>query len=89
MPPLNFADFNSVLLTILGVCASGSVTLIALILLLILAWNYIKLLFEAAERYVLLGVVVYNLRQSLSRLPPHRFPLPQIRSWTGKGTVWQ
>ena len=60
LPPLNFADFNSVLLTILGVCASGSVTLIALILLLILAWNYIKLLFEAAERYVLLGVVVYT-----------------------------
>ena len=29
LPPLNFADFNSVLLTILGVCASGSVALIA------------------------------------------------------------
>ena len=60
LPPLNFASFNSVLLTILGVCASGSVALIALILLLILAWNYIKLLFEAAERYVLLGVIVYT-----------------------------
>ena len=60
VPPLNFADFNSVLLTILGVCASGSVALIALILLLILAWNYIKLLFEAAERYILLGVIVYT-----------------------------
>lgn len=54
LPPLNFADFNSVLLTILGVCASGSVALIALILVLILAWNYIKLLFEAAERYICL-----------------------------------
>ena len=60
LPPLDFAQFNSVLLTILGVCASGAVTLIALILLLILAWNYIKLLFEAAERYVLLGVLVYT-----------------------------
>lgn len=60
LPPLNFADFNSVLLTILGVCASGSVALIALILVLILAWNYIKLLFEAAERYILLGVIVYT-----------------------------
>lgn len=60
LPPLDFANFNSVLLTILGVCASGSVALIALILLLILAWNYIKLLFEAAERYVLLGVLVYT-----------------------------
>ena len=48
------------LLTILGVVANGSVALIALILILILAWNYIKLLFEAAERYVLLGVLVYT-----------------------------
>lgn len=60
LPPLNFANFNSVLLTILGVCANGSVALIALILVLILAWNYIKLLFEAAERYILLGVIVYT-----------------------------
>lgn len=60
LPPLNFANFNSVLLTILGVVASGSVAIIALILILILAWNYIKLLFEAAERYVLLGVLVYT-----------------------------
>ena len=60
LPPINFADFSSVLLTILGVCANGSISLIALILILILAWNYIKLLFEAAERYVLLGVIVYT-----------------------------
>lgn len=60
LPPLNFADFNSVLLTILGVCANGSVALIALILILILAWNYIKLLFEATERYILLGVIIYT-----------------------------
>lgn len=44
LPTLNFADFNSVILTILGVCANGAVALIALILVLILAWNYIKLL---------------------------------------------
>lgn len=60
LPPLNFADFNSTIVTILGVCASGAVAIIALILVLILAWNYIKLLFEAAERYVLLGVLVYT-----------------------------
>ena len=60
LPALDFGDFNSVLLTILGVCANGSVALIALILVLILAWNYIKLLFEAAERYILLGVIVYT-----------------------------
>ena len=60
LPELSFADFNSVMLTIIGVCANGAVTLIVLILLLILAWNYIKLLFEAAERYVLLGVLVFT-----------------------------
>ena len=60
LPPLSFANFNSVIVTILGVVANGSVAIIALILLLILAWNYIKLLFEAAERYVLLGVLVFT-----------------------------
>lgn len=60
LPPLNFADFNSVVVTILGVCANGAVALIALILVLMLAWNYVKLLFEAAERYVLLGALVYT-----------------------------
>lgn len=60
LPPLNFADFNSVVLVILGVCANGAVAIIALILVLMLAWNYVKLLFETAERYVLLGVLVYT-----------------------------
>lgn len=60
LPPLSFADFNSTVLAIIGVCANGAVALIALILVLILAWNYVKLLFEAAERYVLLGVLVYT-----------------------------
>lgn len=60
LPTLNFADFSSVMLTIIGVCANGAVALIVLILTLILAWNYLKLLFEAAERYVLLGVLVYT-----------------------------
>ncbi|WP_313529181.1 hypothetical protein [Anaerotignum sp.] len=60
LPPINFADFNSVVVTILGICANGAVALIALILVLLLAWNYVKLLFEAAERYVLLGVLAYT-----------------------------
>jgi len=60
LPSLDFASFNSVILTIIGVCANGAILIIALILVLILAWNYIKLLFEAAERYVLLGVLVYT-----------------------------
>ena len=60
LPPISFANFQSVLLVLLGVLANGSVALIALILILMLAWNYIKLLFEAAERYILLGVLVYT-----------------------------
>lgn len=66
LPPLDFSSFNSVLLTVLGVCASGAVSIIALILILIMAWNYIKLLFEAAERYVLLGVLVYTAPVALA-----------------------
>jgi len=60
LPSLDFANFNSVLLTIIGVVANGAVALIVLILVLVLAWNYLKLLFEAAERYVLLGVLVFT-----------------------------
>ena len=72
LPPLEFAKFNSVITVILGVCANGAVAIVALILVLILAWNYIKLLFEAAERYILLGVLVYTA--------PVRFPrvLPRL-----------
>ena len=66
LPPLQFSDFNSVMLTIIGVCANGAVALITLILVLILAWNYLKLLFEAAERYVLLGVLVYTAPMAFS-----------------------
>ena len=60
LPPISFASFNSVLLVVLGIYANGAVALIALIVVLILAWNYLKLLFEAAERYILLGVLVYT-----------------------------
>ena len=60
LPAINFGSFNSVMLVIIGVCANGAVAIIVLILILILAWNYLKLLFEAAERYVLLGVLVFT-----------------------------
>lgn len=60
LPPVQFGDFNSLLLVVIGVVANGSVALIALILVLILAWNYIKLLLEAAERYIMLGVLVFT-----------------------------
>jgi hypothetical protein len=60
LPSISFANFNSVMVVILGVTANGAVAIIALILVVILAWNYIKLLFEAAERYILLGVLVFT-----------------------------
>ena len=70
LPSIDFANFNSVILTIIGVCALGAVMLIVLILTLILAWNYIKLLFEAAERYVLLGVMIYTAPNCLCHGSP-------------------
>lgn len=60
LPAVSFASFNSVMIVILGVCSNGAVAIIALILVLVLAWNYIKLLCEAAERYALLGVLIYT-----------------------------
>lgn len=43
LPPLSFANFNSVMLVIIGVCANGAVALITLILVVILvpliSWN--------------------------------------------------
>ena len=59
LPPIEFSNFGSVLTVIVGCLTSGSVSLIVLILVIIIAWNYIKLLFEAAERYILVGVLVY------------------------------
>ena len=60
IPPLDFSSYYSVVLTSASVSANGVAVLVATILTLILAWNYIKLLFEAAERYVLLGVLVFT-----------------------------
>lgn len=60
LPPIQFASFLSAITPLIGGMVSGSVALIALILIIILAWNYLKLLLEAAERYILLGVLVYT-----------------------------
>ena len=60
LPDIDFGNFGSVLTVIIGCLASGSVSLIVLILIVIIAWNYIKLLFEAAERYIMVGVLVYT-----------------------------
>lgn len=84
LPPLKFADFNSVVTVILGVCANGAVAIIALILVLILAWNYIKLLFEAAERYILLGYWSTQPRQLFPWVPASQ---PEISSKAGAGCL--
>jgi hypothetical protein len=60
LPPVSFASFDAVITVILGVCANGAVAITALILVLLLAWNYVKLLVEAAERYILLAVLVFT-----------------------------
>ena len=66
LPPLSFANFSSVVTVIVGVCANGVVAIVTLILVLILAWNYLKMLFEVGERYVLLGVLVYTAPVAIS-----------------------
>lgn len=60
IPPLEFASFMSVITVAVGNMVNGSVLLISLVLLIVIAWNYIKLLLEAAERYILLGVLVFT-----------------------------
>lgn len=40
--------------------ANPTVTAITLVLAVVLAWNYLKLLVEAAERYIVVGVLVYT-----------------------------
>ena len=80
LPPVQFGDFNSVLLVIIGVIANGSVALIALALLLILAWNYIMLLLEAAERYIMLGLLVFTAPLAFA-LGPFRSTGNLFKSW--------
>ena len=60
LPAIDFGNFGSVLTVIVGCLASGSVSLIVIILVIIIAWNYIKLLFEAAERYIMVGVLIFT-----------------------------
>lgn len=58
--PIDFANFGSVLTVIVGCLSSGAVSLIVIILVVVIAWNYIKLLFEAAERYIMVGVLIFT-----------------------------
>ena len=60
LPAIDFANFGSVLTVIVGCLASGSVSLIVILLVIMIAWNYLKLLFEAAERYIMVGVLVFT-----------------------------
>ena len=58
----SFAEYVTLLDRILSVLAidSISVTILALLMQLVVAWNYFRLLFAVAERYVLLGVLSYT-----------------------------
>lgn len=60
LPSLDFANFNSVLLTVVGTFLSSSVGLIVLVLLLILAFNYLKLLLKIGEDYIVLAILIYT-----------------------------
>ena len=60
LPALSFADFNSVMLVIIGVCANWGCGADYLDFGSHPGLELPKLLFEAAERYVLLGVLVYT-----------------------------
>jgi len=60
LPPIEFASFASVItLIISGIATAGVVNLLILIVVIVLGWNYIKLMFKTAERYILLGVLVF------------------------------
>lgn len=84
LPPLKFADFNSVVTVILGVCANGAVAIIALILVLILAWNYIKLLFERQDVIFFWGYWSTQPRQLFPWVPASQ---PEISSKAGAGCL--
>lgn len=60
LPSPSFASFASVLTVIVGCIANGSVSLIVIIIVVVIAWNYLKLLLEAAERYITVGVLVFT-----------------------------
>jgi len=60
LPSLDFSNFNSQIITIVNIVSGGSATLIGLIVIVVLAWNYLKLLLEAAERYIVLAVLVFT-----------------------------
>ena len=61
MPPIDFGSFNSIIiLMISSLLTVGVLSLIALIVMLILVWNYLKLLFITAERYVMLGFLIFT-----------------------------
>lgn len=53
LPPIEFASFASVVTVLVGSLVSGSVSLIVLILVLIVAWNYnqpsLRLCVQAVE----------------------------------------
>lgn len=60
LPYSNLTFSFESLLQAIGMVFSASASIIALIPTLILAWNYIKLILEIGERYVLLGLLLFT-----------------------------
>ena len=58
----SFSEYVSALESVTGVLGIGSlnISILMLIMQLVVAWNYFKMLFIIAERYVLLGVFSYT-----------------------------
>lgn len=58
----SFSEYVSVLEKVTGVLGIGSlnISILMLIMQFVVAWNYFKMLFIIAERYVLLGVFSYT-----------------------------
>ena len=86
LPSLDFASFKFSHHRHPGCMRQWSRGDYRLILVLILAWNYIKLLFEAAERYILLGVLVYT-RGCFAQVPPSppgTSSIPGAGCWAGE-----
>jgi len=58
---LHFSDLGSIIGAIMTVIVSPGITKIVLVIVLfVIGWNYLRMLFEVAERYILLGALVFT-----------------------------
>ena len=84
LPPLKFADFNSVVTVILGVCANGAVAIIALILVLILRGTTSNCSLKRQNAIFFWGYWSTQPRQLFPWVPASQ---PEISSKAGAGCL--